>query len=245
MRGVPTALIDTSTLFREGLSKLIAKGSFNVTITSSNIEEATSGDPSEFDPKLIIIGTKDDDTRLENNIRALRARFGDARIVVLADQYNPDQVHTAFRLSARGYLMKTINCSTLIKSLELVMLGESIFPSAILAHVENEHSADIEIDDEIQAAAPQILHAPRTLSARETQILQCLVRGQSNKMIARDLAIVEATVKVHIKAILRKIHVQNRTQAAIWAVNRMEMPAAAIASANGSAYGPDTTQASP
>jgi two-component system nitrate/nitrite response regulator NarL len=245
MRGVPTALIDTSTLFREGLSKLIAKGSFNVTINSSNVEEITSGTSSELDPKLIIIGTRDDDAWLEKNIGALRARFGDARIVVLADQYNPDQVHTAFRLSARGYLMKTINCSTLIKSLELVMLGESIFPSAILTHVESEHSADIEIDEELRAEVPQILNSSRTLSARETQILQCLVRGQSNKIIARNLAIVEATVKVHIKAILRKIHVQNRTQAAIWAVNRMEAPVAAVAGSNVPTYGQDPAQISP
>jgi two-component system nitrate/nitrite response regulator NarL len=244
MRSVPTALIDTSTLFREGLSKLLAKGGFHVTTMTSNVEDITSGTSSESDPELIIIGTKDDDIWFEKNVRTLRARFGDARIVVLADKYKPDQVHTAFRLSARGYLIKTINSSTLIKSLELVMLGESIFPSAILMHVETEHDADIEIDEEIPAETQQISHSSRTLSARETQILQCLVRGQSNKMIARNLAIVEATVKVHIKAILRKIHVQNRTQAAIWAVNRLE-PMPAIAGANGSTYSLNRAHMSP
>ncbi|WP_181832707.1 helix-turn-helix domain-containing protein [Bosea caraganae] len=124
--------------------------------------------------------------------------------------------------------MKTINCSTLIKSLELVMLGESIFPSAILTRMADEHGLDIEIEDEIAVEEPPILHSSRSLSAREMQILQCLVRGQSNKMIARNLDIVEATVKVHIKAILRKIHVQNRTQAAIWAVNRLDPPPAIL-----------------
>jgi two-component system nitrate/nitrite response regulator NarL len=58
-----------------------------------------------------------------------------------------------------------------------------------------------------------ILH----LSPRETSILRCLARGASNKLIARDIQITEATVKVHVKAILRKIGVANRTQAAIWA----------------------------
>ena len=57
------------------------------------------------------------------------------------------------------------------------------------------------------------------LSTREKLILRCLIEGDSNKCIARKIDIAEATVKVHVKAILRKIRVQNRTQAAIWAMN--------------------------
>jgi two-component system nitrate/nitrite response regulator NarL len=56
------------------------------------------------------------------------------------------------------------------------------------------------------------------LSERENQILRALVRGHSNKVIARMFSLTEATVKVHMKSILRKIRVANRTQAAIWAV---------------------------
>jgi two-component system nitrate/nitrite response regulator NarL len=57
------------------------------------------------------------------------------------------------------------------------------------------------------------------LSPREKSIMQCLIAGDSNKCIARKIDIAEATVKVHVKAILRKIRVQNRTQAAIWGMN--------------------------
>jgi two-component system nitrate/nitrite response regulator NarL len=57
------------------------------------------------------------------------------------------------------------------------------------------------------------------LSTREKCILRCLIFGDSNKVVARKMDIAEATVKVHIKAILRKIRAQNRTQAAIWAMN--------------------------
>ena len=56
------------------------------------------------------------------------------------------------------------------------------------------------------------------LSEREREIMGCLVHGKSNKVIARQLGITEATVKVHLKAVLRKLNVSNRTQAAIWAV---------------------------
>jgi two-component system, NarL family, nitrate/nitrite response regulator NarL len=61
-------------------------------------------------------------------------------------------------------------------------------------------------------------YTPR-LSARQQSILRCLILGDSNKTIARKMAIAEATVKVHVKAILRRIRVHNRTQAAIWAMN--------------------------
>lgn len=63
------------------------------------------------------------------------------------------------------------------------------------------------------------------LSVREKRILQCLKRGQSNKEIARSLAIAEVTVKVHIKHIVRKLQVRNRIQAAIWAANQLDSPA--------------------
>ncbi|KRE05847.1 hypothetical protein ASE63_05875 [Bosea sp. Root381] len=153
----------------------------------------------------------------------MKARFPRVRCVVLSDQYTVEQVHLAFALSARGYLIKTISSSTLIKSLELVMLGESIIPSALLTRVVDEHDVGVEADeDDEDEVVEEVAPASRALSAREVQILQCLVRGQSNKMIARNLDIVEATVKAHIKAILRKIRVQNRVQAAIWAMKGLE-----------------------
>ena len=64
---------------------------------------------------------------------------------------------------------------------------------------------------------PEHQRTLRKFSNREAEILECLTRGEANKLIARKFDITEATVKVHIKAILRKIQVKNRTQAAIWA----------------------------
>jgi len=76
----------------------------------------------------------------------------------------------------------------------------------------------------VSAVVGRAVHALReqmviALSDREGQVLQCLVNGSSNKVIARDLAISEATVKVHVKGLMRKIRASNRTQAAIWAMN--------------------------
>jgi two-component system nitrate/nitrite response regulator NarL len=69
---------------------------------------------------------------------------------------------------------------------------------------------------------PESKFTPR-LSVRERSILSCLIEGDSNKVIARKIDIAEATVKVHVKAILRKIRVHNRTQAAIWAMSNASL----------------------
>ncbi len=96
------------------------------------------------------------------------------------------------------------------------MLGEKVFPTHLAAllvnGVANTVPANIPPDNSFG------------LSEREMQILQCLVQGDSNKLIANRLSITEATVKVHMKSLLRKINVSNRTQAAIWALNNGLLP---------------------
>jgi two-component system, NarL family, nitrate/nitrite response regulator NarL len=86
------------------------------------------------------------------------------------------------------------------------VIGEKVFPTNLAAMLLD-----------MTASGP--LNSVRGVSPREQQILQLLVTGASNKMIAIRLGITEATVKVHLKTLLRKIDVNNRTQAAIWAMN--------------------------
>jgi len=130
----------------------------------------------------------------------------------------------AFEAGADAYLAKTISHEVLIKSLDLVMLGEAVFPSSILGLIrrgaskagDDEHEAD-----GVEYGEAESEPIPKQLSVRETVILRCLMQGDSNKLIARKFDIAEATVKVHVKAILRKIHAKNRTQAAIWAASHL------------------------
>jgi two-component system nitrate/nitrite response regulator NarL len=77
-----------------------------------------------------------------------------------------------------------------------------------------------------EPAKPNVCDQTKVLSAREAEVLNCLSVGCANKVIARQFGITEATVKVHVKAILRKIHVKNRTEAAIWARNHGLEPVA-------------------
>jgi DNA-binding CsgD family transcriptional regulator len=120
-------------------------------------------------------------------------------------------------------------CDVFIKSMELVMMGETIFPPAFLSFVLGPGGGHLretavprdEKNQAIYVTAGDTL-TPQ-LSAREKSILRCLIEGDSNKCIARKIDIAEATVKVHLKAILRKIRVHNRTQAAIWGMNNRSL----------------------
>ncbi|MBA1158562.1 LuxR C-terminal-related transcriptional regulator [Microvirga mediterraneensis] len=168
---------------------------------------------------------------LAEGIWSLKQRYAQARIVVLSDSFNLEGMKSAFQSGADGYCLASTGCEALIKYLDLVMMGEVVFPSAafltaITGSAEGSDdardTASIRMQPLQVASAPEGHDSPvRTLSSREAEILQCLMQGAPNKVIARKLDVAEATVKVHIKAILRKIRVANRTQAAMWAVNHL------------------------
>jgi two-component system nitrate/nitrite response regulator NarL len=142
----------------------------------------------------------------------------------VADHYRLGDLVSAFRAGADGYFVDIMTCDVFVKSVELVVMGETIFPPAFLSFVlgpDGEQLAETMPLDEKNEAILFTTEDTLTpqLSPREKSILHCLIEGNSNKCIARKIDIAEATVKVHVKAILRKIRVQNRTQAAIWGMN--------------------------
>jgi two-component system nitrate/nitrite response regulator NarL len=179
------------------------------------------------------VHTGDDFDAAVEQIELLRDQYPGGRIAIVADHYRLGELVSAFRAGANGYFVDVMTCDVFIKSMELVMMGEIIFPPAFLSFVldpEGDHLGEAVPRDEksqaILVTAEDTL-APQ-LSTREKSILRCLIEGDSNKCIARKIDIAEATVKVHVKAILRKIRVQNRTQAAIWGMNNGSLTRPAI-----------------
>ncbi|MEK9281891.1 MULTISPECIES: response regulator transcription factor [unclassified Bradyrhizobium] len=155
-------------------------------------------------------------------LELLRDRNPRARIAIVSDHYRLDEVVAAFRAGANGYFVDVMTCDVFIKSVELLMMGETVFPQASLMSFALEPGSDPHRKPERQDKGHPGLpdgQMAQQLSPREKSILQCLIEGDSNKSIARKIDIAEATVKAHVKAILRKIRVQNRTQAAIWGMN--------------------------
>ena len=118
---------------------------------------------------------------------------------------------------AAGYLTTDISRDALLRSLQLAALGEKVFPTDLAGLLVNGS----------RGPRRPLVRSEKVcgLSDREIETLQCLIRGISNKVIAKRLNITEATIKVHIKSVMRKIKASNRTQAAIWAVRQGFLPA--------------------
>jgi two-component system nitrate/nitrite response regulator NarL len=220
-RSFAVILVGRSILLREGLAKILRAANFCILASVSSADDLRPSKAKLYLPLYLIVQTGDDfDIALEQ-IALFRNRHPDARIAIVADHCRTNVVASAFRAGANGYFVNVITCDRFIKSLELVMMGETIFPSAFLIDANRLHLAEAAAsgrNGEKIAFSTEDATAP-LLSPREKVILRCITEGASNKCIAHKIDIAEGTVKVHLKAILRKIRVQNRTQAAVWGLN--------------------------
>lgn len=164
---------------------------------------------------LVIVGVAlqavDEPCFLEfkNHVERIRAYFSKARIVFLISIEEIMRTPELLHCNADGYILRDNSRDAILSYLNLAMIGEKVLP-AQLALLFTELTVE-------PVAEP--LPGAYQLSVRESDIAQCLVLGESNKIIARHLQITESTVKVHLKNILRKLGVQNRTQAALRVIN--------------------------
>jgi two-component system, NarL family, nitrate/nitrite response regulator NarL len=252
---IGTALIGPNALLREALAHILTGADFQILASAPRLDDSVAASLPQEHALLVIEASSDIDATVRQ-IETFKRHRPAGRVVVLAHQLELSEVVLAFGAGANAYLLSVAASDVFIKSLELVLLGETILPPSLLSLLSNnenapedgngkldhngqpEHDApttddradDANDDDDAEAkreTLPKIDNnrVPR-LSARQRLILRCLINGDSNKTIARRIHITEATVKVHVKAILRKIRVHNRTQAAIWAMNhRSLMPA--------------------
>lgn len=202
-------ILGKNELIREGLRRILSDQGFRVVLTSARLQDFLDDTASV---EMVLVDASVCDPGLADCITLREARPS-LRIVLMADEFSAEAVAEAFNSDAiDGYLVKEIACKPLAGALQLVALGEKVFPSQIIQSLGTT-----------TLAMNLRAHGARddgNLSARESEILCCLVDGDANKVISRRLKISDATVKVHIKAILRKLRVVNRTQAAIWAVSR-------------------------
>jgi two-component system nitrate/nitrite response regulator NarL len=194
-------------LVRAGLVRILEGMSFHVAIEAGFLHEIAA---LPWPNGLVLIDRPDSLPELDREIGRLGRDTG-VHFVVLADSIDPDSLTAAYAAGAAGFLLHDISPEALHGSLRLVMAGERVFPSELAALL-----ADWNWRARLQFDAA----GGTGLSERETEIVRCLADGMPNKVIASALTITESTVKVHLKSILRKLGVSNRTQAAIWAVNR-------------------------
>ncbi|WP_245504198.1 response regulator transcription factor [Lichenihabitans psoromatis] len=249
MKPLPVALCLQSRLLRDGIALIIKEANYRLLASNSTLDELKATKFKVDSRFILLIAGQLDRASDMSMVAEIKQHFPNCLTVVLLDSCSDERRWQVERLDVAGVLLKSISSEALVASLKLIGLGEYVFgiPLAINTekpvekHVEwfgkqetdtghrpivKEGSTEIEAVDlslgHARIAQSRIMGRSK-LSDRELEILACLVAGNSNKVIARLCNISEATVKVHLKTILRKTEVVNRTQAAVWAINNVAL----------------------
>ncbi len=245
MDQINIAIVDRRLLTRESLEHLLSRAPFNIVSLSRTLREALSNPRHQIRPTLVLFGSDTETEIVEqvDEILSLSYALPQVRWAALTDVVDASVLHAAISAGVAAVVSKDVSAEILRRSLELVALGQHLYPAALVAARPHEPSstinvpmilpAPVEIEPSQQDTDQPNAHRERSLagpqqadnisfSEREAQILRRLVLGSSNKAVARELNITEATVKVHVKGLMRKIRASNRTQAAIWAIQKRE-----------------------
>lgn len=205
-----TLLVDRSTLFREGLRTFLAGTRYPAMAEADELKEAIVLVRQGLAPGIIILDFAEGNAHHLKAVREVRRLHPAGKIVLLANQLTATKLIQALDSGIDACLARTISADTLLTYLDLVAAGERVLPVDLVRLLIAGNP------DGGPAKGPL---SPAGLTAREIEILGGLINGEPNKTIALRLGITDSTVKVHVKGLLRKINVANRTQAAIWALN--------------------------
>jgi len=220
-----TIVVESRLLVREALKSLMAKNSYRVVCDIGSTAEISGASTLSDEPKLVILGAQSADNALSQAASA-RQLWPDSKIILLYEYLSPAEFQKLLMSGINGCVPLFASPDTLVSTLDMIVtkdvrvmvVGDAKSPVIQPAPPEDSNQPEINIDKlQSDGAAPPLRNHPG-LSEREAQILDGLVKGHANKVIARTCAVTEATVKVHMKSIMRKIRVDNRTQAAIWAM---------------------------
>jgi len=199
-------IIDDHPLLRRGISNLVSMDqSFQVVAEASNGTEGLEFALS-LKPDIILLDLNMEVMDGLQTLKALKATELDSRIVILTVSDNEKDVVATLRAGADGYLLKDMEPEDMLARLHQVVNGQII------------------LSDKVSELVVRGLHRESretvSLTGREKEILELIAKGLSNKLIARELDIVESTVKVHVKHLLRKLKLRNRLEAAIWVIEQ-------------------------
>lgn len=200
-------LISPCDISREGIARILCSEGFTV---EASLDDAGQAISNPFDPGTLFLIDEAEAGELPELVTNLVQAHDAATVIILANSFDLHNMLECFRAGARGYVIKSLRAAPMIAAIKLVASGERVLPPDMLNLFENQTRP--------MPSLPQVASdvEDANLSPREHDVLCCLMAGFSNKVIARELDVCEATVKVHVKAILRKLNVHNRTQAAIW-----------------------------
>jgi len=202
-------VIDDHTLFREGLEGLLERRNIEVIASIGGGKEGIEA-AQDLNPDVVLLDMRMPDVDGLTVLRTIRQKGLEMPIAILTTSSSETDLVEALRNGAQGYLLKDMEPDDLVVSLLDIVEGKTV-----VAPILTPVLAKVVQGDNTPTGDPNPID---TLTPRETEILGLLAEGQSNKVIARNLGISDGTVKLHVKAILRKLEVHSRVEAAVMAV---------------------------
>ncbi len=206
MSAISVCLVGRENIFKEGVKSLLARNDFDIRQDFGSLAEIPAGKHKAAAPQLVVVIEEDGDDFLRV-IEKIKHAYGQSRIVMIGGHMKAEAIVSAVGAGAAGIILKDISCGALIGSLKLAAAGKNVYPaSALMQSMRGGEAAN--------------MNHEYHLSHQERKIVNCLANGEPNKVIALHLGISVATVKVHIRTILRKLGTSNRTQAAVLAISQ-------------------------
>jgi len=206
-------LVDDHTLFRVGLEALLESRGIEVVASLGDGENCLAY-IDEFKPDILLLDMRMPQVNGLDVLRQARQHGVTIPIVMLTTSSEEKDLIESLQAGAQGYLLKDMEPDELVLALRDIVAGKTVVApdlATVLAKAVQGGSRE--------EAEPEKKPSPfQDLTPREREILSLLAEGQSNKTIARNLAISDGTVKLHVKAILRKLGVHSRVEAAVMAV---------------------------
>jgi DNA-binding NarL/FixJ family response regulator len=203
---ITVLIVDDHQIVREGLSTLLSDEP-DITV----LAEAENGArgvalAATLSPDVILMDLVMPEMDGIEATRRLHEQNANAHVVVLTSYVDDERVGEAIRAGAIGYLLKDVIKDDLLDAIRKAAAGAPTLHPEAQKHLMQ------------QVAAPRTASALETLTERECDVLRCIARGESNKEIARRFKLTEGTVKGYVSAVLAKLNVADRTQAALYAV---------------------------
>ncbi|MGV6815996.1 MAG: response regulator [Thiotrichales bacterium] len=202
-------ILDDHTLFREGLTGLLEHRGIKVIASIGDGNEGIEA-AKKLEPDVVLLDMRMPEIDGIGVLRRLRQGGLTMPVSILTTSCNERDLVEALRAGAQGYLLKDMEPDDLVIALLDIVKGKTVVAptlTPVLARVVQ--------GDAVEAPESKPINS---LTPRETEILGLLAEGLSNKLIARELGISDGTVKLHVKAILRKLEVHSRVEAAVMAV---------------------------
>lgn len=200
-------IADEQSLFRDGLTLRLKEINQNIDILqSSSLTEMLQILSAEPNTDILILDIDLAGFSAEETIKNIQNISPSAKIIAISSSEDVHNIKNILSLGAKGYIPKRSDSNILSGALKLILDGGTYIPPIML-----------KTDSISKSTSPILPPLKKNLTNRQSQVLDLIAQGKSNKQIAYDMGVSEATVKLHINALLRSLKVNNRTQAVITA----------------------------